>query len=57
MARRWWTLVAVSLAAFMTYLDNAALPARNRIAGPALPLDLQVQQQHRAGDACSSPAG
>ena len=22
MARRWWTLVAVSLAAFMTYLDN-----------------------------------
>src|ERR1700684_842710 len=22
MARRWWTLVAVSLATFMTYLDN-----------------------------------
>ena len=22
MSRRWWTLVAVSLATFMTYLDN-----------------------------------
>ena len=34
MSRRWWTLVAVSLATFMTYLDNnvtnVAIPAIER---------------------------
>ncbi len=38
MARRWWTLVAVSLATFMTYLDNnvtnVAIPTIQRDLAP-----------------------
>ena len=38
MSRRWWTLVAVSLATFMTYLDNNIV----NVAIPAIQRDLHL---------------